>query len=74
MANFRAAASRSSNPTQDGKKKREKKDFKEAVSDLKKERLEAELARRKAVADAARVAEEDEVARMTFGPSYRREG
>ncbi len=57
------------NPSQE-KKKQKAKGFHEAVSEIRKERQEAEMERRKALRAAEAKVAEDEVARMTFGPSY----
>lgn len=65
------AGHRNDNSGQDGKKKQKSKGFHEAISDMRNEALEAELARRKAVSDEKHRAAEEEVARMTFGPAYR---
>lgn len=73
MSNFRNSGPSGTNSTQDGKKKRKPKDFGEQIGEIRNTKLSEQLEKRKAEADALRRAEEDEVARMTYGPSYRRE-
>lgn len=50
--------------------KGQKKDFHEGISDIRKAQQEAEMERRKKVREAEAKKAEDEVARMTFGPTY----
>jgi hypothetical protein len=73
MQNLRSPGPRNGNTAQDGKKKRKPKDFSEQIGEIRSTALSELLAKRKAEADELRRKEEDEVARMTYGPSYRRE-
>jgi hypothetical protein len=73
MSNLRTPGPRTNtNSTQDGKKKRKPKDLSEQIGEIKNTALAELLARKKAEADELRRKEEDEVALMTYGPSYRR--
>lgn len=65
------AGHRNDSSSQDGKKKQKSKGFHEAISEIRNEAAEAEMARRKALSDEKARAAEEEVARMTYGPSYR---
>lgn len=71
MASFRSSSPRNGNSAQDGKKKRKPKGFSEQIGEIRSAAIEEALARRRAEAAAARREDEDEVARMTFGPSYK---
>lgn len=73
MSNLRTPGPRTNAiSTQDGKKKRKPKDLSEQIGEIKNAALSELLARKKAEADELRRQEEDEVARMTYGPSYKR--
>lgn len=74
MSNLRSPGPRNCNAAQqDGKKKRKPKDFSEQIGEIRNTALSELLARKKAEADELRRKEEDEVALMTYGPSYKRE-
>lgn len=73
MSNFRSSGSRNTNQPQDGKKKRKPKDLSEQIGEIRKTALSEMLERKKMAADELRRKEEDEVALMTYGPSYKRE-
>jgi len=68
------ASHRNDNHGRDGKKRQKTKGFHEAISEMRSAAVEAEMARRKALSDEKARAAEEEVARMTFGPSYRDAG
>lgn len=73
MQNLRSPGPRNGNTAQDGKKKRKPRDLSEQIGEIRNAELSELLARKKAEADELRRKEEDEVARMTYGPSYKRE-
>jgi hypothetical protein len=73
MSNLRTPGPRTStNSTQDGKKKRKPRDLSEQVGEIRNAALSALLEKKKVEADELRRKEEDEVALMTYGPSYKR--
>jgi hypothetical protein len=74
MSNLRSPGPRNGNTAQqDGKKKRKPKDLSEQIGEIRDTALSELLAQKKAEEDELRRQEEDEVGRMTYGPSYRRE-